>query len=97
MKKLFIIAMIAGFMGTACSTQRVYLKKNAEINKPTYEKSQPFFFWGLVGQPQVQDVSQACPGKTPVAVETHMTFVDGLLGSLTAGIYSPFSVRVYCQ
>ena len=42
--------------------------------------------------------SQICSGaENVVKTETQQTFVNGLLGFITLGIYTPLEARVYCS
>lgn len=92
-----ILAVLAATLISACSTQRVYLDKDDRTSsRDSYEKSQPFFIYGL-GQTTEFDVDQACGKRKPSIVETKQTFVDGLLGAVTFGIYTPRTLQVYCK
>jgi len=52
------------------------------------------FVFGLVSAPEI-DVSAQC--RTGVArVETQQTFMNGLAGALTFGIFTPLSATVTC-
>lgn len=82
---------------SSCATQRFTI--NAPVgpaNAPTLETSQAFFVEGL-GQDVVLNAAEVCGGAQNVAsVEVQETFLDGLLGGLTFGIYTPRTARVYC-
>jgi hypothetical protein len=52
------------------------------------------WLWGLVAAQPI-DVRQQCPGGT-ATIETEMSFVNGLVGGLTFGIWTPLHVRVTC-
>lgn len=57
---------------------------------------QPFFIAGI-GQTQKMDAAAICGGASKVAaVESQTTFLDGVMGMLTWGIYTPRDARVYC-
>ena len=44
------------------------------------------------------DAAKICGGaENVVKTETQQTFVNGLLGFITLGIYTPLEVRVYCS
>ena len=52
------------------------------------------FIFGLV-PPSPVDAAAQC--KNGVAkVETQMSFLNGLIGGLTSGIYTPISIKVTC-
>ena len=52
------------------------------------------WIFGLVPAKEI-DVSQQCPRGVAV-VETQQSFLNGLVGALTIGIYTPQTVRVTC-
>jgi len=66
-------------------------------SSPDVNNSEDFFLWGLV--PESVDVVLAnhCGGATPSQFQAQTTFVDGLLGVITLGIYAPRSYRVWCR
>ncbi len=44
------------------------------------------------------DAAKICGGaENVVKTETQQTFVNGLLGFITLGIYTPLEARVYCS
>ncbi len=53
-----------------------------------------FFFWGLVGEKTI-DMKAMCPQGVS-RWKSEQTFVDGLLGLVTLGIYIPRHVIVEC-
>ncbi len=53
-----------------------------------------FFFWGLAGE-KVIDMKVACP-QGVARWRSQQTFVDGLLGLVTLGIYIPRHVQLEC-
>ncbi len=62
---------------------------------PTFEQRQDFYLWGLVGEAHI-NTAQICKGQ-PAQLQSQRTFVDGLLGLITLGIYAPESARVWCK
>jgi hypothetical protein len=52
------------------------------------------WLWGLVPATDI-DVRGECPSGVAV-VETQQTFMNGLVGGLTLGIYTPQAVRITC-
>ena len=56
------------------------------------------FFVSGIGQKKTVDAAKICGGrKNVVKTETQQTFVNGLLGFITLGIYTPLEARVYCS
>ena len=44
------------------------------------------------------DAAKICGGaESIVKTETQQTFINGLLGFITLGIYTPLEARVYCS
>lgn len=64
--------------------------------KPDFEQRQDFFLWGLVGESHI-DVQSVCANGKATQMQSQLTFVDGLLGLVTLGIYAPQSARVWCK
>ncbi|EEY3570485.1 serum resistance lipoprotein Bor, partial [Escherichia coli] len=49
-------------------------------------------------QEKTVDAAKICGGaENVVKTETQQTFVNGLLGFITLGIYTPLEARVYCS
>ena len=56
------------------------------------------FFVSGIGQKKTVDAAKICGGaENVVKTETLQTFVNGLLGFITLGIYTPLEARVYCS
>ena len=53
------------------------------------------WLWGLVPAKEI-DTRASCPGGVAV-VETEQSFVNGLVGAVTLGIFTPLHVRVTCS
>lgn len=88
----FVVALLAG-----CATQSFDVNPAVgPLSEPDLEESQPFFVGGI-GQSTMTDAAEVCGGAANIVrVETELTILDGLLSSLTGGIYSPRTARVYC-
>ena len=79
-----------------CSTD-VYCSKQTGSSS-TKGNHHPSFlrFWN--GQKKTVDAAKICGGaENVVKTETQQTFVNGLLGFITLGIYTPLEARVYCS
>ena len=77
---------------TGCSTD-VYCSNKPAAVAP--KASTPSFlrFWS--GQKKTVDAAKICGGaENVVKTETQPTFVNGLLGFITLGIYTPLEARV---
>ena len=56
------------------------------------------FFVSGIGQKKTVDAAKICGGaENVVKTETQQTFVNGLLGFITLGIYTPLEARVCSQ
>lgn len=95
MKKLFAAAITALLL-TGCAQQSFVLKQNL-TSAPKQVTTHHFFVSGI-GQKKTIDAAAVCGGEDKVArVEAQQTFVNGLLGVVTFGIYTPREARVYCS
>jgi len=87
--------LVLTFALCSCATQS-YVVNGGGGTVPSNEVMQPFFVSGL-GQTQEIDAAGVCGGADKIAkVESHMSFVNGLLGFLTFGVYTPRQAKVYC-
>ena len=94
MKKVIACAILCATM-SGCATQ-TFVMNDGGATEPTKQQMQPFFLSGL-GQTKTMDAAAICGGADKVAkVEAHLRFIDGLLGSVTYGIFTPRSAKVYC-
>ena len=78
-----------------CSTD-VYCSKQTGSSS-TKGNHHPSFlrFWNWAEK--TVDAAKICGGaENVVKTETQQTFVNGLLGFITLGIYTPLEARVYC-
>lgn len=95
MKKVLLAAAILA-TASGCATQTYIVNGGGDL-APEYDEAQHFFVAGI-GQEQTVDAAQVCGGEANVAqTETEITFINGLLSTLTLGIYSPRQARVYCK
>jgi hypothetical protein len=86
-------AMLAAtFLATGCYTTR--FQSNLAPGGAKYEEKGNFFLWGLVGEKEV-DLKKLCPAGAS-RWQNEQTFVDGLLGFITIGIYIPRTIEVEC-
>ncbi len=96
-KYLMLTMSIFMLAFTACSTVTIRDKGTKKIaSNPTYESSEAFFLWGLVGEKHI-DVTKICGNMPAQQIQAQRTFVDGFLGLITLGIYMPRSVKIWCE
>lgn len=94
MKKIIFPLILVATLA-ACSTQTAYI--NGQTGRLAKEDMQTFFVSGL-GQTQTVDAAAVCGGAPKVVkVERQTSFINGVLGLLTSGIYTPYDAKVYCQ
>ena len=77
-----------------CSTD-VYCSKQTGSSS-TGKPSPIISSFSGIGQKKTVDAAKICGGaENVVKTETQQTFVNGLLGFITLGIYTPLEARVY--
>ena len=95
MKKMLLATALAYLL------QDVLNKTFTVQNKPAavaLEAILHHFFVSGIGQKKTVDAAKICGGaENVVKTETQQTFVNGLLGFITLGIYTPLEARVYCS
>ena len=75
----------------------VYCSKQTG-NRSTKGNHHRHFFVSGIGRKKAFDAAKICGGaENVVKTETQQTFVNGLLGFITLGIYAPLEARVYCS
>jgi hypothetical protein len=87
------VVLIAGLVSSACYHQVVQTGKPAGstvIERPWTST----FIFGLVAAAEINTASQ-CPNGV-ATVETQQSFLNGLVGVLTFGLYTPLTVTVTC-
>lgn len=98
MIKTFAVIAVASLVLAGCANTRFNVGGEVGANStPKYEERQNYFVSGI-GQRQTVDAAKICGGADKVAATAkELTFMDGLLGLLTIGIYTPETARVYCK
>jgi hypothetical protein len=92
-KAMFIFATL--LILSSCCRQRFLIDDNAKTI-PTYTGTSHFIFWGL-GQEEKIDPKEVCDSGKISNVETHLSFLNGLLSGITYGIYSPRNYEIFCE
>lgn len=67
-----------------------------DTSAPSYMDSKPFYFWGIKGEHEV-DVNELCEGAEVSQMQTVVTPSDWMFGYLTLFIYSPRTVKIWCE
>ena len=99
MKKLSLLAA-ALLVLSACSAQTYYVNPvsaNQEPSKPSKEKFDHFFISGI-GQEVENNAAEICGGADKVIkVTSQMSFLNGFIGFISSGLYTPRVSKVYCK
>ncbi|MDP3651862.1 MAG: Bor family protein [Rhodoferax sp.] len=97
MFKSLVSTLLISVALVGCANQRFNVAGEGSSTAPKLEDRQSFFISGL-GQKQTIDAAKICGGAGKVdTVDVEHTFVDGLLGFFSLGIYTPRTARVYCK
>lgn len=94
--KLFLVAVVCVLM-TSCYTSRVAngTMSATEATVKVNSQKNNFLLWGLVPLGKTQVAKDYVGDKTNYTTETTWTFVDGLLNTITLGIYTPTTTNYY--
>ena len=96
MKKMLLATALA-LLITGCA-QQTFTVQNKPAAVATETITHHFFVSGIGQKKKTVDAAKICGGaENVVKTETQQTFVNGLLGFITLGIYTPLEARVYCS
>ena len=97
MKKMLLATALAPFI-TGCAQQTFTVQNKPAAVAPKETITHSFLRFGI-GQKKTVDAAKICGGaENVVKTETQQTFVNGLLGFITLGIYTPAgSFLQYCS
>lgn len=91
------ITVILVFLVVGCHSITIRPEGNIkQFSQPDYQERKDFWFFGLVNEHSV-DVAPICGTRRLTQMQAQSTFVDSLITALTFGIYTPRSVRVWCE
>ena len=92
-----LLATALALLITGCAQQTFTVQNKPAAVAPKETITHHFFVSGI-GQKKTVDAAKICGGaENVVKTETQQTFVNGLLGFITLGIYTPLEARVYCS
>ena len=81
---------------SACATQTYHIN-GGRASEPTKDQMQSFFISGL-GQEQEMDAAAICGGADKIVkVASKHELIDGVIGAISFGIYTPRHAKVYCK
>ncbi len=90
-------AVLLALVISGCSTVTINKQGRATLSStPTYKESKHFFLFGLIGDHDV-NIKDVCTSGQAEQMQTQETFLDGLLGAITLGIYTPRTAKVWCS
>lgn len=92
--KLFGVAAAAALLFCTTGCQTVHYTTNRHGGGGQVEQNAPFFLWGLVGE-KVVNLNEVC-AHGAARWHNQQTFLDGFLGAITLGIYSPRTIFIEC-
>ena len=96
MKKMLLATALA-LLITGCAQQTFTVQNKPAAVAPKETITHHFFrFWNWAENCRCQPKFVAAQ-KMLLKTETQQTFVNGLLGFITLGIYTPLEARVYCS
>ena len=89
-----LLATALALLITGCA-QQTFTVQNKTGSSSTKGNHHPSFlrFWNWAEEKTV-DAAKICGVENVVKTETQQTFVNGLLGFITLGIYTPLEARV---
>ena len=97
MKYKKLLALLSVLFLYSCTSVTMQPSSGYKIaNEPNYQESKHYFFWGLVGEKNI-NVNEICSNSSMAQMQSQVTFVDGLLTAITLGIYAPVSSKVWCK
>ena len=92
-----LLATALALLITGCAQQTFTIQNKPTTTAPKETITHHFFVSGIGQGKKTVDAAKICGGAENVKTETQQTFVNGLLGFITLGIYTPLEARVYCS
>ena len=95
-KVLFLLGVCAAFVLSSCYQASVCVG-NMKPNEPAIEVGKvhnPHFIGGLVGSKEVRGKNYV-DGEENYKAKHYISFIDGLLSTITFGIYTPSTTKFY--
>lgn len=97
MFKIFLKLIILSLVFTSCSTQRFQYGTIKEGERASNYGNAHFFISGL-GQTKIHDLKKICVNSGGIkGIETKQTFLNALISSITLGVYTPRTYKIYCN
>ena len=96
MRTLLLCLLAIGLTGCASVTATPDQRPKTAA-EPTHQETKHFFLWGLTPSSHYVDLNEVCPDQDVRQVQAQTTFANGFLGALTWGVYSPRTIKVWCE
>ena len=94
MKKMLLATALMPAYYRMCSADVYCSKQTGSSSTKTITHH---FFVSGIGQKKTVDAAKICGGAKMLLKQKPEAFVNGLLGFITLGIYTPLEARVYCS
>ena len=94
---LSLMCLFGVFLLSSCYSSKVIvgdIDRNTRVEKVQSKKNH-IFFYGLIPAGSISYAEDYVDIDMPFVAKTRMTFVDGLLGTLTLSIYTPTTTTYY--
>ena len=91
-----LLATALALLITGCAQQTFTVQNKPAAVAPKETITHHFFVSGI-GQKKLSMQPKFVAAQKNVKTETQQTFVNGLLGFIILGIYTPLEARVYCS
>ena len=96
MGKIIFIFFLSTLL-QCCSTITIHSKQSGKFTTaPTFQKSNNYYFWGLIGEYRF-NVKEICNEKEVLQIQSQATLKNLLFSFITLGIYSPHSIKIWCN
>ncbi len=80
----------------ACYEHTFVVGDGAPDGRVVYEKWHHHWIAGLISPDHVLEIQELCPSGD-ATIHEEISFLNGLVGALTSGIYQPTTVQVRCR
>ena len=88
---LFLLLPLAG-----CFEHTYVVGSGAPTAPVVYDEWRHHWLVGLISPDHELELQRVCAGASDATIHQEQTFLNGLVGALTAGIYVPRTVQIRC-
>jgi len=97
MRRIAMLGVVLVLLTAGCATVTVRPSGGEKAKtEASWQERQNLFVFGLVGESNV-DGRAVCAGRDVAQIQTQQTFVDGLFGLFSGGIYAPHTAKIWCD